>query len=806
MHDSKTDTHGMTDSGADLTSPRAKPVYRLDDLVVDVGTAQARRGDQLIPLPRLSFDLLLSLIKAAPNLVTVDELMTQVWPGVVVNAETVSQRVKLLRVALEDDPKQPRYIAVSRGRGYRIVGQVTTIEAAEATATATTLAPSVEPAATATSVPTSAPAEQKRWTSRWAIAAIAIIVLLAGLTALFFLPRTDPPAATTPLSLPDRSVAVLRFDTPGQSTQDTALAFGVAETLLHRLSASSELTVIARQSSFSFAPHNTDVREIGRKLNARFIVEGSLQSTPDRLRITAQLIDANTGAHVWSLQFDRKPQDIFVIQDEIAAKVTDALRITLAGTALAQEKGTQDFDAYLAYTQGRTRLATQRVADAKLAIADFERAVQLDPKFARAYADLAQAHLYVAHGTMSRDRQQLIEKSSATAEKFLQRALEINEFDSDAHLQLANMYWEGDRAEKELQRALALNPNSAPGYQLLASMRMFRDNRPDEAMVAIDKARTLHPLETLYDNEKAMIALYGKSDVQLAEQLSLSVLARDPSSTAALWRLGEIYWCCRAEYARGIKYLEQALERDPDFEFGRRILIRAYLDVDDLEEARAVVASAPNPVEVRLVPLLVASRDWVAAAARTYEEDRLGTSLAIDAANRVFAVRMQARLSGKYEPAKAYLTKWATVTWAADGSPEVAQTGMSEYIVGLTDMLMQSGERERAQKLVDALLKSIDDEARVRNRGELWYLRSLSVLYAMLGRDDDALTMLEKCVAQDFTVAMRQDLADDPAYLHLHSHPRYRAVVEQVERNAVAQRAQLDQMRAKGLVPHRSRR
>ncbi len=195
------------------------------------------------------------------------------------------------------------------------------------------------------------------------------------------------------IPLPERSVAVLPFDNLGQSPKDAALAFGVAETLLHRLSASKELTVIARQSSFSFAPHSADARDIGRKLNARFLVEGSLQSTPDRLRITAQLIDASTGSHVWSLQFDRKPEDIFVIQDEIAAKVTEAMRITLADTAPAEDRGTQDFDAYLAAAQGRARLATTRLADAKLAVADFERAIQIDPKFARAYAGLAEARM-----------------------------------------------------------------------------------------------------------------------------------------------------------------------------------------------------------------------------------------------------------------------------------------------------------------------------------------------------------------------------------------------------------------------------
>ena len=142
-------------------------------------------------------------------------------------------------------------------------------------------APAPSPASASESPRTKLP----RWT--WpAVAALS----LAALASLLYIQRDRPPEARASIPLLDRSVAVLPFDNLGQSPKDAALAFGVAETLLHRLSASKELTVIARQSSFSFAPHGADVRDIGRKLNARFLVEGSLQSTADRLRITAQLI------------------------------------------------------------------------------------------------------------------------------------------------------------------------------------------------------------------------------------------------------------------------------------------------------------------------------------------------------------------------------------------------------------------------------------------------------------------------------------------------------------------------------------
>jgi len=783
------DTHNMNDAAKGTTGP-TRPGYRIEDLTIDVGTAQVHRHGQLVPLPRLSFDLLLALVRSAPNLVTVDELMEMVWAGVVVNAETVSQRVKLLRVALDDDARRPRYLAVVRGRGYRIVAPVTAIDIADRTDD---------------SSPAAAPHTRSDRRSPWRWSVIAAVALVAAST-VFLLRQNSPPETPAPIPAPVRSVAVLPFDNLGQSPQDAALAFGVAETLLHRLSASKELTVIARQSSFSFSPRGTDVREIGRRLNARYLIEGSLQSTPTRLRITAQLIDTTTGGHVWSLQFDRKPEDIFVIQDEIAARVTEALRLSMAESLPAKDSGTQDFDAYLAHAQGRARLATTRMSDAKLAVGDFERAIQIDPKFARAYAGLAEARYFVADGEMSRERGANLKKAVADSLELLERALEIDERDADTHLQIASILWGGPRAEQELMRALELNPNSAAGFQTLAFIRMFRDRKPDEAVAAIDKARLLSPLQVQFDNDKAQIVLWGKSDVKLAEQLLLSVLERDPTSSQALWRLGELYWCCSGQSARGIKYLEQALQRDPDNEFGRRIMMKAYLDLGDADEAQALASSAAHPVEVRLVPLLVYHGEWRSAAEVIYLENSLGTSQAIEGDLRALAIRMNARITGNYAPAREYLTGWSYVTWDEKGIPTVPTTWVGDYAVGLADVMIQAGERERARRLLDATLKSIDDEANYRKRGDRWYLRSLSMAYALLERDDESLGALEKAVALGQLPAFRLHLDNEPTFQRLRSQPRFRAIVEQIRRITVTQRQQLDQMRAAGLVPHRSKK
>ena len=141
---------------------------------------------------------------------------------------------------------------------------------------------------------------------------------------------------------------------------------------------------------------------------------------------------------------------------------------------------------------------------------------------------------------------------------------------------------------------------------------------------------------------------------------------------------------------------------------------------------------------------------------------------------RVFAVRMHARSSRDDARAKTHLMRWAGITQDANGQFHVPSTWVPEASVGLADVLMQTGEREPARRLIDTVLKSMDDEIRVRGRGEFWYLAHLSILYALLERDDEALAMLEKSFAQNSVSGLLFCLANDPAYDRLRSHPRSR--------------------------------
>ena len=235
--------------------------YTLGDLSVDEGQSRISRAGVDLPLPKLSFDMLVALGRAAPNVLSLDALMDQVWPGLVVSPETVCQRVKLLRDALGDDSRNPRYIVGVRGRGYRLC------------------------------VP---PCPDR--------------VLVTGAAS--------------------RSVAVLPFENLGNSPTDHVISLGVPEAVLHLLASLNEVVVIARTSSFAYQG-NRDARSIGQALNARYLLEGSVQSADGRLRVTARLIDAQSNADIWSMRFDRAREDVFALQDEIAMQVAHALKMSL---------------------------------------------------------------------------------------------------------------------------------------------------------------------------------------------------------------------------------------------------------------------------------------------------------------------------------------------------------------------------------------------------------------------------------------------------------------------------------------------
>jgi transcriptional activator of cad operon len=334
------DHNDMPDAG--------REIFIVGDLQVDVGRQHVMRDDgTVIPLPNLSFQLLVALIRSAPNVLSHDALMEQVWPGLIVSPETVIKRANLLREALGDAAREPRYIAGVRGRGYRLLAEVAhaprPVPAGAAPETAAPEAQSIVLDGASEAIVTGSPAQagaSKRNLRKWLwVSTVVMIVLAFPVTLLIIKGRgTHAPVVTeiqqpasSPTDMHASTVAVLPFENVSADTADAYLAKGLPEMILDRLSRVPGLSVIARNSSFALPTASIDSREIGRRLGAGYLISGSVQRKADRLRVTVQLADADAGTLIWSTNLDRALSDVFKIEDDIADQAASELSARVAG-------------------------------------------------------------------------------------------------------------------------------------------------------------------------------------------------------------------------------------------------------------------------------------------------------------------------------------------------------------------------------------------------------------------------------------------------------------------------------------------
>ena len=582
--------------------------YRVGDLLLDVGQKRAWRDDVEVRLPKLSFDLLLMLVRAAPNLVSNDELMEGVWPGIVVSPETVSQRVKLLRGALGDDAHEPRYFAVSRGQGCRLLAPVSQLNDEAAPLRA------VDP----TVVTQGRPGRSSRYIASVIIALSAITVTVFVLRGHHATPLTARVSdSKTLVALPARTVAVLPFENLSvESGKDDhpGLGLGIAEMVISRLSETPELLVIARSSSFAYLGRNIDAREIGRQLNARLLVEGSVQREGQRLRVTAQLVDAETGRQVKAMHFDRDLTDVFRLQDEISEQIASELDVNIdsgRGPVHNSRTTSANLDAYLMYLQGRALLDHWRVADARAAAELLARALEIDPSFAPTYAELAHAKWQATY-LAGEDTSQIFESAS----RLIRTALSLDNRLGEAYVMRAQLEIERDpsAAEADFRKGLELSPNYAVGYGLFGDALASND-RPKEALEMIERARRLDPRAPRYSYLEAQLFFF-RGDPQSERQgeaLMLHTLEIDPTFSPAFARMAEYKWLGeRGETAEALKLIERALQLDPVTEWLQVRACDLYLDLGEVAAARQVLSQRGiDPTGHISVALY--ERDWARA-------------------------------------------------------------------------------------------------------------------------------------------------------------------------------------------------
>lgn len=557
---------------------------RVDDLVIDIRRHCVSRDGEEIPLAGLSFELLLALARAAPNVLTYDELMDRVWPAQVINLETVTQRVKLVREALGDDSRSPRYILGIRGRGYRMIAPVTPAPETTRVVSALTSEQTAE-------LPTAVVPKQ-RWLTSPRIAAVVAMAVLCVVAIGLALKLRSPTLASSPdqaapgsiVVQPPRTIAVLPFNNFSGDAESEYFGDGLTEELLSELAHVPGLQVAARTSAFHFKDRNDTAQTIGRALGVRYLLEGSVRKFGSRVRVTSQLIDATTGYQQWSQTFDREITDILAIQDEIALAVVDGLNVALVEEARAAllRPETQNVQAMDLYLRARYLAQEWRLPDLNQAISLYERAIDLDPSFAAAYLGLAYA-LY-AKGEFGVSQEN---PARPRIRALLSEALKLNPRSGDAHALLSVVLlqtFDMADAERELRVAESLNPNGEHVLYALAAFNSAAGWPPDKGIEYAQQWARLDPLNP-WANTFVAIAYWSANRPERALAEVDKVIAANPDywvahfvRTPALIDLGR--------YQEALASAQRVLRLNPEWGFATSDVATTYALAGDVEQAR----------------------------------------------------------------------------------------------------------------------------------------------------------------------------------------------------------------------------
>ena len=436
--------------------------YRIGDLILDAGKQEVTRNGSVVSVPRLSYRLLLSLARHAPNVVNTQQLEKEVWEGLVVDRGTVNKRVLLLRKALRESEHEEPYIAVVRGSGYRLVSRVERINCTGDEVDRDEISPQIKLAWYKRS------ADTIRTVSFWLLSMVAVMALYNG----FREPSIDavtPGIGINPLAknravattYSQKSIAVMPFVDLSDNHAHDYLGQSIAEDVINLLAKIDGLDVAARTSSFALREPSSTLVEVAAKLRVGTILEGSIRHSEDRIRVVAQLIDAGTGYHIWSQTYDRAFEDVFEVQDDIASNIAQTLKISLTESNQPDSgrSMTTDMEAFKLYVKGRDLLNDRillRTNGLREALTYFNEAIARDSQFARAHAGVAMVNWLLTSYDTSLEREDYFENAEVSA-RF---ALEIDPGSIDALGALASVYSKRsdlEQAAKMFERIRALN-------------------------------------------------------------------------------------------------------------------------------------------------------------------------------------------------------------------------------------------------------------------------------------------------------------------------------------------------------------
>lgn len=733
---------------------------------VDPALDEIRRGDTVIKLEPRMMRLLCCLASRPGEVFAASELLDAVWPGVVVNPSSVYQVVALLRRSLGDEGDEPRYISTVPRKGYRLIASVSSDASVAAegpdcrTSAAEDAAPSVS-------------AHDPR--ARLVLGAIAIGVVATIATALgAWLHATREPQVVR--STP--ALVVLPLTDLSADGGNAAFCDGLTEELLNALGRVPGLRVTGRTSAFRARDERIETRRIGELLGVTHVLEGSVRATSDRLRISAQLVSTRDGFQVWSNSFDRPRSQLLSIQTEIARAVVAALELQLApaqADRLTRPASTA-VNAYDLYLLGRHQQYQRTPESIGRAVGYQEQAIAADPKFALAYAGLADAHMagyYYANRPF--------DESTALAQRAVDQALRLDPQLAEAYVAWGVILieqWRHEEARDAFRRAIAINSNYALAYAGLANAYEY-DGQPLAALPIYDQALALDPLYMQLHVRRCTalmsIGRYAEADRACARAFELQ-----PDAPNALWMHGVAAYD-QGDLPTAIHRYTQALARAP-----RRVDVRAelgllYLDVGlperaaaEFDKARADGAGAQLSATLARQHVAAGDHEALARSVRATDWTTVFTRTRIEAA-------YLATMAGDSQQASLLLQGALTELvnaedWAGPAYYPV-QWGVCEAC-SLGYLLRQSQDVERAdhheRRALSWLAKA--EAAGYRFHG-LQYARA--TVQAQRGETPAALDSLERAVQMGWRRAWLMRV--DPALAPLRKEARFTALLERID-------------------------
>jgi TolB-like protein/Tfp pilus assembly protein PilF len=432
---------------------------------------------------------------------------------------------------------------------------------------------------------------------------IYVVVIGAAISiALFFLGRYtagNRAAVAAPNELPEKSIAVLPFESLSEDKANAYFADGVQDEILTRLAKVADLKVISRTSTQRFKSAPSDLREIAKQLGVMNILEGSVQKSNDQVRVNVQLINALTDAHLWAEIYDRKLTDIFSVESDIAKTIADTLQAKLTGsekTAISK-KPTANPEAYELYLKGRFFWNKRTGADLRKAIDYFNQAIGKDPNYAPAYSGLADSYLLLSPYGAAAPKDSIPQAKSA-----VKRALELDGTLPEAHASSARILsgfdFDSQKAIAEFERALQLNPNYATAHHWFAAGPLLALGRFDESIAEGKRSIELDPLSMInnadFGNDYYFARRFDEAIAQLRRTIEM-----EPRSYLAHYYLGEALQL-KGQMLDAIAEYRKAVELDDD-PFALALLGQSYARVGRRDEANKILTQLNQEGKARYV-------------------------------------------------------------------------------------------------------------------------------------------------------------------------------------------------------------